>query len=168
MTEKQCENCKFYDEDIDTQPCCSCVEKQNFEADNNVSGKMESKDIIKALEEWIKELQDDYKRLQLLDAPMDCFEKSHVDNIRVLSNVLKLIKSQQAEIERLKTECVKTHFACIGIKKCYSQAKIEAYKEFAEKVEELKYPNPHELRGMVIYGEDFDNLVEELTERKED
>ena len=48
MTEKQCENCKFYDEDIDTQPCCSCVEKQNFEADNNV---LTADTVLNALED---------------------------------------------------------------------------------------------------------------------
>lgn len=48
-------------------------------------------EIINALEEWIKALKDEYKRLQLLDAPMDCFEESHTDNIRVLSNALDII-----------------------------------------------------------------------------
>ena len=57
-------------------------------------------EIIKALEDWIKELKDDYKRLQLLDAPMDCFEESHVDNIRLLSNALDLINRQKAELEK--------------------------------------------------------------------
>ena len=59
---------------------------------------MTDNDIIKALEEWIKELKDDYKRLQLLDAPMDCFEESHIDNIRVLSNALDIINRQKAEL----------------------------------------------------------------------
>lgn len=73
-------------------------------------------DVKKALEDWIKDLKDDYKRLQLLDAPMDCFEESHVDSIRVLSNALDLInrKDQEnetlkVEVERLKTIAKKMH-----------------------------------------------------------
>ena len=61
-------------------------------------------EIIKALEERIKALKDDYKRLQLLDAPMDCFEESHIDNIRVLSNALDLINRKNVENERLNGE----------------------------------------------------------------
>lgn len=74
---------------------------------------MTDNDIIKALEEWIKALKDDYKRLQLLDAPMDCFEESHTDNIRVLSNALDLINRKKAEIERLEevqVQYVKAYF----------------------------------------------------------
>ena len=109
---------------------------------------MKSKDIIKALEEWIKELQDDYKRLQLLDAPMDCFEKSHVDNIRVLSNVLELIKSQQAEIEKLKKEnaiIIKQAFAenrttATAIKAEFEQQRrtVEYIKRLEAEIERLK------------------------------
>ena len=28
---KQCETCIYYDEDIDNQPCCSCVDFVNYE-----------------------------------------------------------------------------------------------------------------------------------------
>lgn len=65
---------------------------------------MTDNEVIKALEERIKELKEDYKRLQLLGAPMDCFEESHTDNIRVLSNALDLINRQKAEIERLTAQ----------------------------------------------------------------
>ena len=59
---------------------------------------MTDTEIIKAMEKWIKALKDDYKRLQALGAPMDCFEESHTDNIRVLSNALDLIDRKNAEI----------------------------------------------------------------------
>lgn len=98
MTEKQCENCKFYDEDIDTQPCCSCAEKQNFEADRNVGDKMKSKDIIKALDRadvFIRgrvEANDplnEYDIGILLEIAKSCDEAANY------------IKNQNAEIEKL-------------------------------------------------------------------
>ena len=63
---------------------------------------MNDNEIVKALEEWRKELIADYQRLQLLGAPMDCFEESHADTITKLSNTLDLINRLQAENERLK------------------------------------------------------------------
>ena len=65
---------------------------------------MTDNEIKKALNEWGKEINDDYKRLKLLDAPMDYFEESHIDKFLVLSNALDLINRQQAEIvdERAK------------------------------------------------------------------
>ena len=66
--------------------------------------KLTDSEIVKALEEWRKELIADYQRLQLLDAPMDCFEESHADTITKLSNALDLINRLQAEITRLTTQ----------------------------------------------------------------
>ena len=69
--------------------------------DNKV-GKITDNEIVKALEEWRKELIADYQRLQLLDAPMDCFEESHANTITKLTNALDLINRQKEEIEELK------------------------------------------------------------------
>ena len=66
--------------------------------------KLTDNEIVKVLVEWIKDLKDDYKRLQLLDAPMDCFEESHVDKIRVLSNFLNLINRQKADLAKKDKE----------------------------------------------------------------
>ena len=73
---------------------------------------MKENEIKKALEKWIKALKDDYKRLQLLDAPMDCFEESHTDNIRKLSNALDLINRLQTKLsEALKCKAtLRTNF----------------------------------------------------------
>ena len=82
------------------------------------------------------------------------------------------IRELEAEVQRLKgiinkdvllvrprsgkTEIVKQMILLRA-----KEIKSEAIKEFVEEVEKLKYPNAHELRGFVIYGEDFDNLVKE-------
>ena len=60
--------------------------------------------IIKALEEWRKELVLDYQRLKLLNAPMDCFEESHGDTITNLTNALDLINRLEAENGRLQKQ----------------------------------------------------------------
>jgi 50S ribosomal subunit-associated GTPase HflX len=65
---------------------------------------MTDNEIIKALEEWRKELVSDYQRLKLLDAPMDCFEESHGDTITNLTNALDLINRQKAEVLRLQNK----------------------------------------------------------------
>ena len=86
---------------------------------------MKENEIKKALEEKIKALKDDYKRLQLLDAPMDCFEESHIDNIRVLSNALDLINRLQTKLcEVLKVKArLKINF--IDARKEISRLKAE-------------------------------------------
>lgn len=68
---------------------------------------MTDNEIIKALDEWRKAIKDDYKRLQLLDAPMDCFEESHTVNFLLLSNAIDLINRQQAEIKALTIRTAK-------------------------------------------------------------
>ena len=63
--------------------------------------KLTDSEIIKALEEWRKEIIADYQRLQLLDVPMDCFEESHADTVTNLSNALDLINRLQAKNSNL-------------------------------------------------------------------
>ena len=94
--------------------------------------KLIDEEIVKALEEWRKELIADYQRLQLLDAPMDCFEESHADIVTKLSNSLDLINRLQAENESLK----KANEMFTDIGKLYSEVKAEAYKECIERVKE--------------------------------
>ena len=135
-----------------------------------MSDKLTDSEIIKALEEWIKELKDDYKRLQLLDAPMDCFEESHADTITKLSNTLDLINRQKAENERLK-EILNTDFiiplesddtSSLVIVKIDS-IKAEAYKEFVEKVKIFVVPQKaNGYTREILLKRDIDNLLKEL------
>ena len=121
MTEKQCENCKFYDEDRDNQPCCSCVNKENFEAYNNVGDKMQSKDIIKVLECCVDAEVCDTK-CPLYDE--DC-------NGKVERLALDLIKNQQAEIEKLKGV-----LESMGVD---TKKQIDMFESYEKQIEELKF-----------------------------
>ncbi len=118
---------------------------------------MTDNEIIKALEEWIKALKDDYKRLQLLDAPMDCFEESHTDNIRVLSNALDLINRQKANAEGL-TNAVKF------LNEKVLSAKAEAVKEFSERLKEKLHLNGVVMGSncAIVNDVEIDNLVKEM------
>ena len=144
--------------------------------------KLTDSEIVKALEEWRKEIIADYQRLQLLDAPMDCFEESHANTISRLSNTLDLINRQKAEIKRLTSgKCIylsddeTTEYCVEGPCPKYkteAQIKAEAYKEFAKKMEEriavklLRNKSNEYAEGFVdaldgVNGE-IDNLLKEL------
>lgn len=118
---------------------------------------MTNAEIIKALEEWIKELKEDYKRLQLLDAPMDCFEESHIDNIRILSNIFDLINRQKAEIERLNGLLEEWKKAGYKYADSFDSIKSETIKEFAEK---LKDKLQH--RALFSVNDTIDEIVKEM------
>ena len=110
---------------------------------------MTDNEIIKALEEWIKELKEDYKRLQLLGAPMDCFEESHIDNIRILSSVLDLINRKDAEID-----------------KCHKQ--LDELKFLESRVNSIKNTSKDTFTGILLTiaeGVGFQEAVEEFEKR---
>lgn len=168
MTEKQCENCKFYDEDIDTQPCCSCVEKQNFEAEIDVNSKIKEKDIIKALELCKKDGNckkcplSNYtgcrkvlvrKALSLL-----CQKEATIETLKVVK------KEQQAEIVEMRRDLLNEIYA---LEHQLETAKTEAYKEFADRVKEKASKGFWDELAYVD-TEKIDDVYEELTERKED
>lgn len=75
----------------------------------------------------------------------------------LIGDALDLINRQQAEIERLNKEVDRLSQLVLY----HDGDVVDAVKEFAEAVDKLKYPNAHELRGFVIYCDDFDNLVKE-------
>lgn len=114
--------------------------------------KLTDKEIVNALEEWRKEIIADYQRLQLLDAPMDCFEESHADTVTKLSNALDLINRQDAEIEKFEE--------CASREMLYQKVKAEAYKEFAEDIKATKIT--HKNFGEIVFVEDIDNLLKEM------
>lgn len=155
---------------------------------------MESKDIIKALEYCtslnadcrhcdekitencitflmrdalylIKNQQAEIENLQLQilngDFTSATAEKAKIDWHR--KNVERQ-KRFEAEIERLKAECVELKLAFSGAKKVYVKAKAEAYKEFAELVKNRMFKG----KKYDYERKYIDNLAKELTERKED
>lgn len=121
--------------------------------------KLTDNEIVKALEEWIKDLKDDYKRLQLLDAPMDCFEESHANTITKLTNALDLINRLQAENERLNKANTSVVEHLKKARRQIKAAKAEAYKEFAGR---LKTKASDFEFGKAVWVVYIDNLLKEL------
>ena len=79
--------------------------------------------------------------------------------------ILDLINRQKEEIERLKKE--NEAFAPLG--KLYSEIKGDAYNEFAERLKERAFvPDLSPTGARVVEAWEIDNLLTELTERKED
>ena len=133
---------------------------------------MTDKDIIKALEycsksSWLSDCDgcpcyDEKEDIQT----SECQE-------RLMKNVLNLINRLQAEIERLNAliaETNKQRGKVIHAITRIDEVKTEAYKEFAEKLKEKAYLNDgvNGFRDLIVEVDDINNILEELTERKED
>ena len=115
---------------------------------------MTDKEIIEALE-W--HLNDES---HCSACPYDEYSVSHYCIDMVIKDALDLISRQQAEIERLEIE--NRCFADIG--KMYSEIKVEAIKEFAERlilVEETTAINCA-TNEKVVRVSDIVNLVKEM------
>lgn len=121
---------------------------------------MKSKDIIKALE--CCSLFDSYEECR------KCFyaecesEKGCVSEL--CEDALDLIKNQQAEIEKLKkaNERIVINFNIVS--KALKTAKIEAYKEFVDKLKEKASKGFWDELAYVD-TEQIDDVYEELTEK---
>ena len=116
---------------------------------------MESNDIIKALEDWIKNYDGSYVNFKILGNALDLITQQQAENenlkvenqsLRSAANSLKMhYEEAQAEIERLK-ECPKCVYEYDGeiMEYCVQgpcsnfktveQVKSNAYKECLEKV----------------------------------
>ena len=124
---------------------------------------MESKDIIKALECCKNnEKEETYKYCsecfcggcELNESEDNCYDV-------LFGRTIELIKNQQAEIERLIHNL---EAMAVTMRNSANATKIEAYKEFADRLKE----NTSTLYSAVGIREEVDNLLKELTERKED
>ena len=133
---------------------------------------MESKDIIKVLECC------GYDEDMCLCCPIAKECESNEFILEKKEEILDLIKNQQAENERLKKEVkkCKEHYkmACSErneFLESLENAKAEAYKEFADRLKEKYTTRYCQKEPRYVYSvlfEDIDNLLQELTERKED
>ena len=118
-------------------------------------------EIIKALECCSKgEVYADCERLGCplyLGISLGC---KYVDNENKLyADALDLINRQQAEIEKLKIENQALRMAANSYKLHYNEAKVEAVKEFADRLKKECIID----RGYEILQEGtIDNLVKEL------
>lgn len=126
---------------------------------------MVDKDIIKALECCAGDGS-------CAECPYDvgCVNGNH----RLAEDTLKLIKRQQAEIERLhevingfEEQAHKELMAYMQLSEKYQNAKSEAVKEFAERLKENfeTYTDAEEQNALYVRSL-IDNLVKEMTEVK--
>ena len=149
---------------------------------------MEYSEIIKALEDWIKNYDGSYVNFKILGNALDLItrQQAELENLKVenqslrsAANSLKMhYEEAQAEIERLENhlamakkeikKCV-THYkmACSernDFLKQLKTAKSEAVKGFAEKVKEFmhnKFKALDEYEFEYITERDIDNLSKE-------
>ena len=110
---------------------------------------MTDNEIIKALEVCTSELQD-CVLCPLLD---------NCDPLVLDGQALDLINRQQAEIERLKIENQSLRSAANSCKLHYNEARVEAVKEFAEKLKFVWFDNRYDSPDI-----DFDYFVDILVE----
>ena len=108
---------------------------------------MTDKEIIKALESEIH-----------LAEYVDSDYSSNV-NLEIIKSALDLITRQRAEIERFKIENQSLRGAANSYKLHYNKARIEAVKEFAEKLKFVWFDNRYDSPDI-----DFDYFVDILVE----
>lgn len=130
--------------------------------------KFTDEEIIKALEDYIKENEFEY------------FHSNMMGEYPLIRKSLDLIKRQKSEIERLKSandekfrqwdmlaEKTKTHYANL-YNEAKDKLKAEAYKEFAER---LKQSTVMAVMGNKIYAvatsKGVDNLLKEMVGEEE-
>ena len=107
---------------------------------------MESNDIIKALEYWIKN-----------------YDGSYV-NFKILGNALDLINRLQAENKRLGKEVNLVSIQFQDLQEETDEIKSKAYKEFAEKLKKKCYEDFEESDEMLAPYVTEDNIDEVLKE----
>ena len=142
---------------------------------------MESNDIKKALEDWIKNYDGSYVNFKILGNALDLITRQQVENKR-LEKEVNLVSIQfqdlqeryeeaQAEIERLNAENMLTisernafRTSFYDVLKQLKIAKSEAVKEFTKRLKEFmhnKFKDLDEYEFEYITERDIDNLLKE-------
>ena len=85
------------------------------------------------------------------------------DKNKEILELIDIINSLKAEIERLKKEVFVARDAYISIQDRYEHTKTEAYKEFAERLnEEAQIADCFDSYNMVVGTHFIDNLLKEM------
>lgn len=86
------------------------------------------------------------------------------ERMKLLEDSLDLITRQKAEIEKLEKVLNGRDQLVNALNKCYNQAKSEAVKEFATRLEGYSYESMgnYGIIHMVVSVKDVDNLVKEM------
>ena len=147
---------------------------------------MESNDIKKALEDWIKNYDGSYVNFKILGNALDLitYQKIEIERLRKEVNLVSIqfqdlqerYEEAQAEIERLNAENMLTisernafRTSFYDVLKQLKIAKSEAVKEFTKRLKEFmhnKFKALDEYEFEYITERDIDNFVKETeTER---
>ena len=90
------------------------------------------------------------------------------DKNKEILELIDIINSLKAEIERLKKEVFVARDAYISIQDRYEHTKTEAYKEFAERLnEEAQIADCFDSYNMVVGTHFIDNLLKEMVGEEE-
>ena len=99
---------------------------------------------------------------EIIKEATEIYEKNHNAGALV-GDLLRIIKSQKAEIERKTTECERLEIYMDElVKQKLNQAKSEAYKEFSEKLKEEYGEYDWEVKDLICTAEDIDNTLKKL------
>ena len=123
---------------------------------------MTDNEIIKALECCTDESYENCNECPYSTDTLSC------ERLKLLEDSLDLINSLKAEIERLKKEVSVARDAYISIQDRYEHTKTEAYKEFAERLNEgAQIADCFDSYNMVVGTHFIDNLLKEMVGEKE-
>ena len=118
--------------------------------------------IIKALECCTDESYENCNECPYSIDTLSC------ERLKLLEDSLDLINHQKVEIERLKKEVSVARDAYISIQDRYEHTKAEAYKEFAERLnEEARIADCFDSYNMVVGTHFIDNLLKEMVGKEE-
>ena len=123
---------------------------------------MTDNEIIKALECCTDESYENCNECPYSTDTLSC------ERLKLLEDSLELINRQNAEIEGLKKEVSVARDAYISIQDRYEHTKTEAYKEFAERLnEEAQIADCFDSYNMVVGTHFIDNLLKEMVGEEE-
>ena len=118
---------------------------------------MTDNEIIKALECCTDESYENCNECPYSTDTLSC------ERLKLLEDSLDLINRQKSEIERLKKEVSIARDAYISIQDRYEHTKAEAYKEFAERLnEKAQIADCFDSYNMVVGTHFIDNLLKEM------
>ena len=143
---------------------------------------MESNDIKKALEDWIKNYDGSYVNFKILGNAFDLitYQKIEIERLRKEVNLVSIqfqdlqerYEEAQAEIERLNAENMLTisernafRTSFYDVLKQLKIAKSKTYKEVAERLKEFmhnKFKDLDEYEFEYITERDINNFVKEM------
>ena len=117
---------------------------------------------IRETNEWHRVAELNANEIIRLQAENDRLNNELHSKVEYIHEQLEIIENKKAEIERLKNEiAIQEHAKCLP---CIEETKIQAIKEFAERLKEKAYLNDGVtgFQDVIVEVNDIDNLVKEM------